>query len=101
MPLDTEPKNVTTFNITCRVSHDKNVRSISATLTVNLQDQNDNPPTFADGSQIMSVLMTDEKQVSVFTVTIKQIMFVLMTDEKQVSVFTVTIKLSLALFTQH
>ena len=38
--------------------------------------------------------MTDVKQVSVFTVTIKQIMSVsvLMTDEKQVSVFTVTIK---------
>ena len=40
----------------------------------------------------MAVLMTDEKQVSVFTVTIKQIKSVLMTDDKQVSVFTVTIK---------
>lgn len=63
-PLDFELKTNWNLKVICQLTQGKTSRNYTANLNVIVQDQNDSPPLFQDGSnQIKSVLVTNDKKV--------------------------------------
>ncbi|CAG2225130.1 RET [Mytilus edulis] len=62
-PLDFELKTTWNLKVICQLTQGKTSRNYTANLNVIVQDQNDSPPLFQDGSnQIKSVLVTNDKK---------------------------------------